>query len=85
MERYILGVVVFGLLPVLYCLYYYMSDVVSYVKLEKNVDIEDTQIKLWQVSAAPLCRCVDGCLMRISSCPIFRICHMACCGMDLLS
>ncbi|KAG5682119.1 hypothetical protein PVAND_011498 [Polypedilum vanderplanki] len=48
MQRYMLGVVVFGLFPILYCLYYYMNDVVSYIKLEKNVDIEDTQIKLWQ-------------------------------------
>lgn len=49
MQKYMIGVVVFGLFPVIYCIAYYMSDVLEYIQLEDDVDVEDTEIKIWQV------------------------------------
>lgn len=49
MKKYIFGVVLFGVLPVLYCLVYYMNDVIAYLKLEGDYDLEETDITLWQV------------------------------------
>lgn len=51
MQKYMIGVVVFGLLPILYCIIHYMNDVVAYMKLEKGTDLEDVdEIVVWQVS-----------------------------------
>lgn len=50
MKKYMIGVVVFGLFPVFYCLVYYFSDVIEYTKLDEDTDLEDTDIKIWQVS-----------------------------------
>lgn len=49
MQKYMIGVLVFGLLPVFYCFFYYLSDVIDYIQLEEDVDIEDTEILMWQV------------------------------------
>ena len=51
MQKYMIGVVVFGLFPVLYCIIYYMSDVIEYLQLDEDTDLEDTDIKIWQVNA----------------------------------
>lgn len=50
MQKYMIGVVVFGLFPVFYCLVYYFSDVLEYTQLDEDTDLEDTDIKIWQVS-----------------------------------
>jgi uncharacterized membrane protein len=49
MQKFMIGLLVFGLFPVFYCIGYYMSDVLEYIHLEDNVDVEDTDIKIWQV------------------------------------
>jgi hypothetical protein len=54
MQKYMIGVVVFGLLPVLYCMIHYMNDVIAYMKLEEGTDLEDVdEIIVWQVSCLP--------------------------------
>lgn len=51
MQKYMIGVVVFGLLPILYCIIHYMNDVVAYMKLDEDIDLEDAEeIMVWQVS-----------------------------------
>ncbi|XP_070493522.1 protein jagunal [Chironomus tepperi] len=48
MQKYMIGVVVFGLFPVFYCIIHYMNDVIDYIHLDDDTDIEDTDIKVWQ-------------------------------------
>lgn len=50
MQKYMIGVVVFGLFPVFYCILHYMNDVIDYIQLEDDTDVEDTEIKVWQVT-----------------------------------
>jgi hypothetical protein len=50
MKKYMIGIVVFGFFPVIYCLVFYMDDVVDYINLDDDTDIEDTDIMIWQVS-----------------------------------
>lgn len=50
MKKYIIGLIVTALLPLLYCLIYYFSDVIDYLTLDSETDIEETEIFLWQVS-----------------------------------
>lgn len=54
MQKYMIGVVVFGLFPVFYCLVFYMRDVMDYLQLDEDTDLEDTDIKIWQVIKVPL-------------------------------
>jgi hypothetical protein len=50
MQKYMIGVVVFGILPILYCILHYMNDVIAYMKLEEGTDLEDVdEIMVWQV------------------------------------
>jgi hypothetical protein len=49
MQKYMIGVVVFGLFPVFYCVLHYMNDVIDYIQLDDDIDVEDTEIKVWQV------------------------------------
>jgi Jagunal, ER re-organisation during oogenesis len=51
MKKYMIGLVVLGVLPLLYCFFYYVGDVYAYLSLNEDTDIEDTDIQLWQVSA----------------------------------
>lgn len=52
MQKYMIGVVVFGFVPVFYCIIHYMSDVIEYMKLEDKRDLEDAEnILVWQVSS----------------------------------
>lgn len=51
MQKYMLGVTAFGVLPVLYCMFYYMSDVIDYCTMEPDTDIDDTEIHMWQVNS----------------------------------
>jgi hypothetical protein len=50
MQKYMIGMVVFGLIPVIYCIVHYMNDVINYIHLEDDVDLEDAEnILVWQV------------------------------------
>jgi Jagunal, ER re-organisation during oogenesis len=57
MQKYMAGVIVFGLFPVLYCIIHYMNDVIAYMKLE-DTELEDAEnIMVWQVSFGCGARC----------------------------
>lgn len=51
MQKYIIALVVLGILPLIYGLIYYMSDAIDYITFDSDgdVDIEDTDIVFWQV------------------------------------
>lgn len=49
MTKYIIGTIILGILPLIYCLAYYFRDVLDYIRLEEGEDIEDTDIQLWRV------------------------------------
>lgn len=50
MQKYMAGVVLFGLFPVFYCIVHYMSDVLEYIRLDEDTDLEDAEnIIVWQV------------------------------------
>lgn len=49
MKKYVIGLVVTALLPLLYCTIYYLSDVIDYAFLDEKTNIQDTKILLWQV------------------------------------
>lgn len=49
MKKYIIGLIVTALLPIIYCFIYYFSDVVDYMSLDDETDIEDTEIFVWRV------------------------------------
>lgn len=49
MQKYMIGVVVFGLLPVIYCIIHYMNDVIGYMHLDEDTELEDAEdIMVWQ-------------------------------------
>lgn len=47
MQRYIIGLHVFGFLPLFYAIIYYLGDVWAYLTSDDDEEIE--QIQLWQV------------------------------------
>lgn len=49
MQKYMGGLVLLGVFPLLYCLIYYFRDSIDYITLEEGVDVEDTDIFMWQV------------------------------------
>lgn len=49
MKKYMVGLGIFGILPMIYCLIYYFRDAIDYMTLEVDVDVEDTEIHMWQV------------------------------------
>lgn len=49
MKKYMVGLGIFGILPMIYCLIYYFRDAIDYMTLEEDVDVEDTEIHMWQV------------------------------------
>lgn len=60
MQKYMIGVVVFGLVPVIYCLIHYASDVSAYMKLDEDTDLEDAEnILVWMVSHSQYARAQD--------------------------
>lgn len=52
MKKYIIGLNVTAVLPLLYCFAYYFSDTIEYLRLDSETDIEDTDIVMWQVSCS---------------------------------
>lgn len=49
MKKYIIGLTVTAILPLFYCIIYYFSDVLEYMRLTSDTDIEETEIFIWQV------------------------------------
>lgn len=49
MQKYMAGVVAFGIGPMLYGLVYYFRDTVDYLTLEPGTEVADTEIHMWQV------------------------------------
>lgn len=49
MKKYVIGLGVTALLPLLYCFLYYFSDVIDYMFLNDKTNIQDTKIFVWQV------------------------------------
>lgn len=67
MHKYMASVVVFGLLPVVYCLIHYMNDVVNYMQMDDDTELEDAEnILVWQVSLKRLTRDLEAPSMCLS-------------------
>lgn len=49
MKKYIIGLIVTAVLPLFYCAIYYFPDIVDYMSLDEETDIEDTDIFVWRV------------------------------------
>lgn len=49
MKKYVIGIVVLGFLPLIYCLIHYFGDFIDYVTLDEGVTVDETEILLWQV------------------------------------
>lgn len=51
MQKYMIGVVVFGIVPVIYCIVHYMNDVINYMQLDEDTALDEAEnILVWQVS-----------------------------------
>lgn len=50
MKKFMMGLGIFGILPMFYCFIYYFRDAIDYMTLEEGVDVNDTEIHMWQVS-----------------------------------
>lgn len=50
MKKFIIGIIVTAIVPLLYCVVYYFSDVVEYLSLDEETDVKDTEILVWRVS-----------------------------------
>jgi len=48
MKKYIIAIVITALLPLLYCIIYYFSDIIEYSRLDQDINIEDTDIVVWR-------------------------------------
>lgn len=46
-----IGVVIFGMVPVIYCIIHYMNDVINYMQLDEDTTLDEADnIMVWQVS-----------------------------------
>lgn len=50
MKKYMIGLTTLGILPLIYCVFHYLRDFIDYITLEEGINIEDTDIHMWQVS-----------------------------------
>lgn len=51
MQKYMIGVVIFGMVPVIYCIIHYMNDVINYMQLDEDTTLDEADnIMVWQVS-----------------------------------
>uniref|UniRef100_A0A182PE65 DUF1989 domain-containing protein n=1 Tax=Anopheles epiroticus TaxID=199890 RepID=A0A182PE65_9DIPT len=48
MKKYMVGISTIGFVPLLYCIFYYLNDVLEYLGLEEGTDLDDTDIFVWQ-------------------------------------
>lgn len=53
MKKYMVGISTVAFVPLLYCLIYYLNDVTEYISLEEGIELEDTDIFVWQVIDYP--------------------------------
>uniref|UniRef100_A0A2M4AN31 Putative conserved plasma membrane protein n=1 Tax=Anopheles triannulatus TaxID=58253 RepID=A0A2M4AN31_9DIPT len=49
MKKYMVGISTIAFVPLLYCIFYYLNDVLEYISLEEGTELEDTDIFVWQV------------------------------------
>ena len=49
MKKFVIGIILLGVFPLLYCVAYYSSDAYQYITLAEDIDLEDTDIVLWRV------------------------------------
>lgn len=49
MQKFMIGLAVLGIGPLLYGLVYYFRDAVDYLTLDEATDVDDTDIHMWQV------------------------------------
>lgn len=50
MKKFVIGLIVTAILPLIYCFIYYFTDVIDYIGLDKNIDVADTNVVIWQVN-----------------------------------
>ena len=50
MQKYLIGIVLVGILPLVYCFLYYFSDVLDYMTAETGADLDETDIVIWRVT-----------------------------------
>uniref|UniRef100_A0A182K732 DUF1989 domain-containing protein n=1 Tax=Anopheles christyi TaxID=43041 RepID=A0A182K732_9DIPT len=48
MKKYMVGISTIAFVPLLYCIFYYLNDVLEYLSLEEGTDLDDTDIFVWQ-------------------------------------
>uniref|UniRef100_U5EY77 Putative conserved plasma membrane protein n=1 Tax=Corethrella appendiculata TaxID=1370023 RepID=U5EY77_9DIPT len=53
MQKYMVGLSTIGFIPLLYCFFFYLNDVMDYLYLDEETDIDDTDIFVWQVFGYP--------------------------------
>ncbi|XP_040153490.1 protein jagunal isoform X1 [Anopheles arabiensis] len=53
MKKYMVGISTIGFVPLLYCIFYYLNDVLEYLNLEEGTELDDTDIFVWQVIGYP--------------------------------
>lgn len=49
MKKYMVGISTVAFVPLIYCIMYYLNDVLEYISLEEGTELEDTDIFVWQV------------------------------------
>lgn len=59
MQKFMIGIGVLAIVPIVYCLIYYLGDAIEYFKLEEGTDLEDTDIQVWQVCEHNACLLLD--------------------------
>lgn len=50
MQKYMVAILLFAILPLFYCFAYYFSDVWEFATLDKSVELDETDIFVWRVS-----------------------------------
>ncbi|XP_075145527.1 jagunal [Haematobia irritans] len=48
MQKYMIILGVFGVLPLVYCFIYYFGDVIEYLTLDDKSELDDTDILIWR-------------------------------------
>ncbi|KAL9698269.1 hypothetical protein quinque_001710 [Culex quinquefasciatus] len=48
MKKYMVGISTVAFVPLIYCIMYYLNDVLEYISLEEGTELEDTDIFVWQ-------------------------------------
>lgn len=80
MQKYVIGLAVTALLPLLYCAIYYSADIIGYLSLDEETDIKDTDIFVWRVRNGQL-QCKSNCAHAFYFEFYYRENHTHCFGM----